>query len=219
MTSRRRSGLPIVNLNPRPRTLAGCRAIRDALLAVDPTLEIPIVHWPEVLAGALTLARPRAVVLGPNDTPFPAYPPAFDALLGWIRRRRGPTLGICGGHQALALAHGAPVGPVMPVPAASESYEGMPRVSGVTRIRLLGDLDPLLEGLPPEVDVAVSHVDEVKEIPPGFRLLAVGDPCHIQILRADRRPLYGLQFHPERRAPGDAGGRILRNFLGLLLRI
>lgn len=205
--------IAIVNINPSPRTLDGCRAIADTLTELSPGLGTRIVHWQDVLAGALDRSRPRAVVLGPNGTPFAAYPPDFDDFLAWVRRRRGPTLGICGGHQALALAHGAPVAPVFSVPAATTSYAGMPKVSGAVAIRVLGEFEPLFAGLPDEVEVAASHVDEVKEVPPGFRLLALGDPCHIQAMRADRRPMIGLQFHPERGEPGSAGRRILSNWL------
>lgn len=211
--------LLIVNINPTARTLDGCRAIARGFGAVAPEVEVVIRHWRGLTPRIVGKLRPIGVVLGPNGTPFPAYPPAFDGFLGWVRARRGPTLGICGGHQALALAHGAPIGPVFRVPAATESYAGMPKVQGESRVRMLGDPDPLLTGLPEEIVVAASHVDEVKEVPPGFRLLAIGDPCNIQVLRADRRPLWGVQFHPERPAgEGDeagAGARILANFIAI----
>ena len=224
----------IVNINLSPTMLEGCTAIADAFEALAPTLpdrtlEVRIRPWRTLLDPTGTLAAdllkwgPSGVVLGPNGTPFPAYPPAFDRFLAWIRARRGPTLGICGGHQALALAHGAPVAPVHPVPAASETYDGMPKVSGATRIRLMGDVDPLIVGLPEEPWVMASHVDEVKDIPPGFRLLALGDPSRIQILRSDRRPMWGVQFHPERPLPPELvepgvrspGEILLANFLAL----
>lgn len=205
--------IAIVNINVSPRTLDGCRAIAKALKELEPGLRVITVHYKDVLAGALKSKRPRAVVLGPNDTPFPAYPPEFDGFLAWVRARRGPTLGICGGHQALAMAHGSPVGPVFAVPGATESYAGMPKISGEVTVRLLGELDRLFAGLPDEIAVASSHVDEVKEVPPGFRLLALGDPCHIQAIRADRRPMVGFQFHPERATSGQAGRKILSNWL------
>lgn len=214
--SRGRRPLLLININRNPRTLEGCRGIAGRLQELDPGLDIRIHHWREVDGAFTRRLRPVAVVVGPNEDPFPSYPAAFDTFLGWLRRRRGPTLGICGGHQALALAHGGPVGPVHDVPAATDSYRGMPKVKGTTRIRLIGDPDPLLHGLPDEIDVAASHVDEVKEIPPGFRLLAIGDPSHVQITRADRRPMYGVQFHPEKRAGDDAGGRLLANWLGMI---
>jgi GMP synthase (glutamine-hydrolysing) len=204
-----------VNLNRSPRTLEGCRAIAAAIQVFDPRVETRILHWTRVDADASRTLRARGVVIGPNEDPFPSYPPAFDRFLGWVRGRRGPTLGICGGHQALALAHGAPVGPVFRVPPATTSYAGMPKVTGTQRIRLLGDPDLLLEGIEAEIEVESSHVDEVKDTPPGFRVLAVGDPCHVQLIRADRRPLYGVQFHPERSAPGTGARRILENWVRL----
>lgn len=220
----------VVNINLDPTMLEGCTAIADALERLAPNVgtgvETRVRPWRTLLDPTGTLAAdlqkwgPDAVVLGPNATPFPAYPPAFDRFLAWIRARRGPTLGICGGHQALALAHGAPVAPVFPVPAATSSYEGMPKVDGPVRVRLIGDVDPLLLGLPEEPWFMASHVDEVKDIPPGFRLLALGDPSRIQILRADRRPLWGVQFHPERPLPpelaaqaGTPGLTLLANFI------
>lgn len=225
----------IVNINVSPVSLEGCNAIARALEAVageDLEPEIKVRFWRSLLAPTGSLAPdlqrwgPNGVILGPNGTPFPAYPPAFDRFLAWLRARRGATLGICGGHQALALAHGAPIAPVHPVPAATTSYEGMPKVTGATRIRLLGDVDPLLAGLPEEPWVVSSHVDEVKDIPPNFRLLALGDPSRIQIMRADRRPFWGVQFHPERPLPAEhqhpgsesPGMMLLRNFLAFAAR-
>jgi len=208
--------LLIININPSAATLDGCRAIARRVRALDPELAVVIRHWRLITPKLIGHLRPAGVILGPNGTPFPAYPPAFDRFLAWLRARKGPTLGICGGHQALALAHGAPVGPVAPVPAATTSYAGMPAVRGPVPIRLLADPDPLTDGLPLEFTVAASHVDEVKEVPPGFRLLALGDPCKVQILRADRRPLWGVQFHPERPLTPDHGAVLLANFLRIV---
>jgi len=217
--------LLIVNINHDPRTLEGCFAIADAIEAIDPEVEVMIRPWRLLLDASDSLSpdlvkwSPSAVILGPNDTPFPAYPVAFDRFLGWVRARRGPTLGICGGHQAIALAHGAPVAPVHAVPAATTSYEKMPKVAGPTQIRLMGDPDPLLANLDANLTVTASHVDEVKDLPQGFRVLVIGDPSRIQILRADRRPLWGVQFHPEKPpADGspDAGRVILQNYLDIV---
>lgn len=208
--------LLIVNINRHARTLDGCNAIADALTDIDPALKITIRHWVDIDGKSVGRLRPAAVILGPNETPFPAYPPAFDDFLAWVRARRGPTLGICGGHQALALAHGSPIGPVHPVAAARRTYAGMPKVTGQVGVRLMGGPAPLLAGLPEEIHVACSHVDEVKEVPPGFRILGVGDPCNIQIIQADRRPMVGFQFHPERPSDTGDGRRLLENWLATL---
>jgi len=97
--------LLVVNINFDPRMLEGCEAIERALVSLDASAEVRIRPWRTLLAigGSLApdLAKwgPAGVVIGPNETPFPAYPPAFDRFLAWIRARRGPTLGICGGHR------------------------------------------------------------------------------------------------------------------------
>ena len=205
--------LVIVNINPSAQTRKGCNAIRSAFQSLSPSLDVRIVHWTQITAKRIRQLRPQALIIGPNDTPFPAYPGRFDDFLALLRRRRGPTLGICGGHQAIALAHGAPVGPVYDVPAARSSYAGMPKFTGELVVRSLGDPDPLLAGLPQHMRFQASHVDEVKEVPDGFRLLALGEPAFIQIIRADKRPIWGVQFHPERWDRHPDGRRLLNNFL------
>lgn len=202
----------LVNINKNAKTLAGCNEIARALGTVGVTVEVDIAHYSDAERIA-TPGRFSAVILGPNGTPFPAYPAAFDRFLGWVRRRRKPLLGICGGHQALALAHGSPIGPVADVAPAATSYADMPKETGEHRIRWIGDYDPLLEGLSEECEVVASHVDEVKDLPKGFRLLAIGDRCHVQAIKADRRPVYGVQFHPEKPCSDPAGKRLLSNFL------
>ena len=204
----------IVNVNLEASTTQGCEAIASRLRALRPGLRVEIVHW---LAHDLRkqASRAQGVVLGPNETPFPAYPEAFQQLLGWVREQEGPLLGICGGHQVLALAHGASVGPVHDVPPATSSYGGMPKVTGATRARLT-HADPLTRDLPEEIAVASSHVDEVKHPPEGFRLVVSGELCRVQMIAHVALPIWGAQFHPEREAPGDAGTRILERWLGAL---
>ena len=208
--------LLLVNINRSRTELDGCQAIARTIrkLGSKRRVSVDIVHYPDADARNKR-TRYAGLIIGPNGDPFPSYPKEFDDFLTWLRRRRKPTLGICGGHQALALAHGAPVGPVANVPAARDSYAGMPKQTGLTRIRWMGDPDPLLDGVSGECEVVVSHVDEVKDLPYGFRLLAIGDPCHVQAIRADRRPMWGVQFHPEKPCEDPSGHRILANFIGL----
>ncbi|MEC9070993.1 MAG: hypothetical protein VX938_01380, partial [Myxococcota bacterium] len=172
--------LLLVNINLDPKTLDGCNEIRQVLLELEPSLEVHIVHWRSLTDALVDQLRPMAVILGPNENPFPSYPPEFDGLLEWVRQRQGPTLGICGGHQVLALANGIEVAPVFDVPPATTSYAGMPKVKGDVTVRLLKMDDPLLEGLPTMMVVAASHVDEAKGVPEGFTLLAEARPSRVQ---------------------------------------
>jgi GMP synthase (glutamine-hydrolysing) len=64
--------------------------------------------------------------------------------------------------------------------------------------------------------VEQRHFWELKAVPSGFVRLASSDACPIQAIRHGSRPLYGVQFHPERYSERHPGGRtILANFFGL----
>lgn len=98
-----------------------------------------------------------------------------------------PLLGICLGAQLLATACG---GEVRPAKAGSEL--------GVHRVSLLSAAqhDPLLRGLPRDLDVVQWHSDEILELPLGATLLASSVGCPVQAFRVGDRA-WGLQFHIE----------------------
>ncbi|UCE80608.1 MAG: GMP synthase subunit A [Methanobacteriota archaeon] len=95
-----------------------------------------------------------------------------------------PILGICAGHQYMAIHLGGKAGP-----SATPEF-------GKTLITVV-DEDDLFKGLPTSFIAWESHNDEVIELPPGFRLLAKSDTCPVQAMKHESRKLYGLQFHPE----------------------
>ena len=57
-----------------------------------------------------------------------------------------------------------------------------------------GVMDPLFSGFPEEFPVFHWHTD-MFTVPPGGKLLAVGDPCPIQAYRKDN--VWGVIFHLE----------------------
>ena len=94
--------LLLVNINLDPKTLDGCHEIRQVLTELEPSLEVSIVHWRDLSDATVERLRPSAVILGPNENPFPSYPPEFNGLLEWVQKRQGPTLGICGGRRSVS---------------------------------------------------------------------------------------------------------------------
>jgi GMP synthase (glutamine-hydrolysing) len=112
-----------------------------------------------------------------------------------------PVLGICYGLQFLTHHLGGKVR------SAEKREYGPAQVSivpGATE-------NPLFAGLPPSLDVWMSHGDEALELPSGFSLTArtanavagMADPS---------RNIWAVQFHPEvRHTP--RGTELLRNFL------
>jgi GMP synthase (glutamine-hydrolysing) len=70
----------------------------------------------------------------------------------------------------------------------------------------------LFDGLPAQLDVWMSHGDQVETLPAGFRPLAMTPNAPIAAFGDEQRHIYGLQFHPEVQHT-EHGTAILRNFL------
>ena len=95
-----------------------------------------------------------------------------------------PILGICAGHQYMAIRLGGQA-----APSTTPEF-------GKTLIRVV-DEDALFRDLPDTFIAWESHNDEVITLPPDFKLLASSKTCKVQAMRHETRPLFGLQFHPE----------------------
>jgi len=126
-----------------------------------------------------------------TDAPRPAA-----SLLQSIH---SPILGICYGFQILAFDMGGEV-------KASPNRE-----FGYARLKVVDENSLLFKGLPNEMDVWMSHGDQVTNVPDGFRLTALTDDALNAMENADRG-IFGVQFHPEV-AHTPLGAQLLRNFL------
>jgi len=153
-------------------------------------LQLDVVSPSEGDAVPTALDHDALVVMGgsmgANDDD--AYPWLTDVkrLLADSSKNATPTLGVCLGHQLLAVACG---GVVVPNPAGIQA--------GVQDVGLLGTAasDPLFGGLFEPVAVQWNH-DLVVELPPGATLLASHGAGTVQAMRTG--PLaWGVQFHPE----------------------
>ena len=136
-----------------------------------------VVGWDRVIiSGSITSATDQA--------------PWVLKLDAWIRAAVGqsvPLLGVCYGHQSICRALGGP----------GTVRKGAQPEYGWTRIQVL-KAAPLFTGLPPVFFSYSSHQDEVASLPPGFSLLASSKRCVNQAFRMDGKPVFGVQFHPER---------------------
>jgi GMP synthase (glutamine-hydrolysing) len=110
-----------------------------------------------------------------------------------------PILGICYGMQLAAKTLEGTVKP------------GHAREYGHARIDVV-DTSSIFAGLPPELDVWMSHGDQVAEMPAGFQRLAQTGTCPNAAMGDPSRRIYGLQFHPEV-VHTPQGTKILRHFL------
>ncbi len=140
--------------------------------------------------------RPKGIILsgGPQSVFAPDSPhPQAD-----VYDYGGPILGICYGMQLLARYFGGRV-----EPASRREY-------GKAQLRQI-EKSPLFQGLPEQMQVWMSHGDNIESPPAGFRPIALTDNAMGAMENRDRR-IYGLQFHPEV-VHTPLGTHLLHNFL------
>jgi GMP synthase (glutamine-hydrolysing) len=190
------------------------REIRAVLGRLIPGLEILIEPFQNVSLERVRSLRPSHIILSGQSHPWDQYPPgSLAGVFDVIKQASQPILGVCGGHQQIAIAHDAEVG-LMGRLEPGEGYKGAKRERGFLPIENTGD--GLFKGLPSEITVWHNHCDEVKELPEGFRATASNETCKIQAMQEKGRRVYGVQFHPELFDEEHPEGRhIVENFLKL----
>ena len=132
---------------------------------------------------------------GPNSV----YESGAPKLPRFILESNRPVLGICYGMQLLTDALGGRVA------AASEREYGPATITHAAH-------SPLLDGLPLELQVWMSHGDRIEALPPGFQSLAQSGNSPQAAIGDLERDLYGVQFHPEVQHSAQ-GSAILSNFV------
>jgi GMP synthase (glutamine-hydrolysing) len=190
------------------------REIRAVLGRLIPGLEILIEPFQNVSLERVRSLRPSHIILSGQSHPWDQYPAgSLVGVFDVIKQASQPILGVCGGHQQIAIAHGAEVG-LMGRVEPGEGYNGAKRERGFLPIENTGE--GLFKGLPSEITVWHNHCDEVKELPDGFRATASNETCKIQAMQEKGRRVYGVQFHPELFDEEHPEGRhIVENFLKL----
>jgi len=193
---------------------ASPREIRAVLGRLISGLEILTEPFHSVSLERVRSLKPSHIILSGQSHPWDKYTPeSLAGVFDVIKRASQPVLGVCGGHQQIALAYGSEVG-LMGRLEPGEGYEGAKRERGFFPVENTGD--GLFKGLPSTITVWHSHCDEVKQLPEGFRCTAANETCAIQAMQQKGRRVYGVQFHPELFNEEHAEGRqIVENFLAL----
>ena len=110
-----------------------------------------------------------------------------------------PVLGICYGLQVICETLG---GKVESAPA---------REFGRAQCQTIGD-SALFESVPKQLQVWMSHGDQISQVSDEFEPLATTHTCPVAAIKHRRLPIWGLQFHPEV-THTPQGSKILGNFL------
>jgi len=115
-----------------------------------------------------------------------------------------PLLGICYGHQLIAYLSKGKV-----KPAAKKEF-------GITSATIDKPVE-ILDGLSSQERVWMSHGDTVYELPSEYESLAHTESCPISAFRHKKKPIYGLQWHPEV-IHTEKGAQILGNFISKICK-
>lgn len=165
-----------------------------ALLAGD----VRVVPSHEVGVADVERLRPRAIVISPG----PCTPAEAGCSVAVVERLRGqvPVLGVCLGHQAIAVAVGGRV------------VRGTPVHGRATPVH--HDGINLFAGIPSPMTAARYHslVVEATSLPEEMLVVARDATGTVMAIADERHGLYGVQFHPESILTRH-GYRLLANFL------
>lgn len=132
------------------------------------------------------LAQAERIILGPGPGLPEDHPILFD-ILDAIQPHQ-LVLGICLGHEAIALHYGG-------------ALRQLDRVfhGDVAEISLYSDADPIYDNMPATFKVGLYHswiVDEEK-FPDSIRVNSRSELQLIMGLKHKELPQFGFQFHPE----------------------
>jgi para-aminobenzoate synthetase len=162
----------------------------------------PIVVRNDQLAlSTLTRLQFDNVVISPGPG-HPARDRDFGVCRELLRTTTRPVLGVCLGHQGIADVYGGAV------TRASRVMHGDRSAVGHTGRGLFA-------GIPQQFKVVRYHSLAVEEpLPKDLTVTARADDGTVMAVEHTRRPMWGVQFHPESVCT-EHGRRLLENFTDL----
>ncbi|KAH9944833.1 GMP synthase [Amylocystis lapponica] len=133
--------------------------------------------------------KPKGIIL--SGSPYSVYDADAPHVDTAIFSLGVPILGICYGLQEMAWNMNGKV-------AKCDHREyGFAQVQ-VSKIGSGNDaVDALFDGLGDELQVWMSHGDQLSEMPPDFHIIGRTKTAPFAAIVHDSKPFYGIQFHPE----------------------
>jgi GMP synthase (glutamine-hydrolysing) len=152
----------------------------------------PYNHFPEIdssVKGVVLSGSPSSV--RDANAPFPDLANIKGKL---------PILGICYGAQYLALNAGGEV-----LPSKTREY-------GRANLSFVDQSNKLLNNIPQNTQVWMSHGDTITSIPKSFAIIASTSDVKVGAFKIDKEDTFGIQFHPEVYHTTE-GSKLLKNFV------
>lgn len=205
----------------RGRAHRAKRSIAGRRLAGLAGADCLVRPFEDVSPWSVATLAPSAIVLSGSTADWAEYDfGELRGLLETIRCAPVPILGICAGHQLVGYAHGAAWGPLGSLDRAELDPDprfapGLRKERGFVAVQV-DPRSPLFHGLGPEEQFFESHYWHLRARPDGFIARASTPWSPIQAIERRDRPVFGVQFHPERHDSVHPAGRVLlRNFFAL----
>ncbi len=157
------------------------------------------VHPPDRSLDWIRDWGPAGIIL--SGGPASVYDEGVPGVHAGLLELDIPVLGICYGMHLIGKLAGGAV-----LPAERREY-------GRAELEIVRP-DGLFDGFEggERTTVWMSHGDHLEAPPPGYRVLARTPTGPVAAFRSERRPIFGVQFHPEV-AHTHRGEEMLENFL------
>lgn len=164
-------------------------------------IEVATVYPDEALVKIKKL-NPKGIIFsgGPSSV-YEKNTPLVDKRIFSLNL---PLLGICYGLQLIAYLLNGEV-----IPGRKKEFG--PKKLKIHHLMRRKKLK-IIENLPEEFRVWMSHGDEVKKLPANFSVIGSTDNIINAFVGDEKRKIYGVQFHPEV-VDTQYGRVILKNFL------
>ncbi len=159
------------------------------------------IVFPDVSVSDIEKVSPKGIILsgGPRSVYENNAPHLNSEAFDYIIKEGIPILGICYGHQLIALKLGGKV------------QDEKKKEYGTATVDIL-ESEGIFDGLKKTETVWMSHGDQVYEIPQNFVVTSKSDTSPIAAFRNASKKIYGLQWHPEV-VHTKNGKKILSNFV------
>lgn len=163
------------------------------------TSEIVVFRNDEITMSEIKKLNPKGIVISPG----PGRPEKAGISLDIVKNGSLdiPILGVCLGHQVIALAYGCII------------EKNKEIVHGKTSV-VTHSGDKLFQGIPKGFKVMRYHSLVINRESLNEDLKVIGElgDGTIMAIKAEKSNIYGVQFHPESIGT-DTGVLIIRNFL------
>jgi anthranilate synthase/aminodeoxychorismate synthase-like glutamine amidotransferase len=174
-----------------------------------------LVRLFEELDAIVTVKHPSAIDISALATydgmvisPGPGLPDEIPGLMKIVANACGkiPVLGVCLGHQAIAMHFGAKLFRMKNIIHGRKA-----------EINMLNIENGLFAGLPENIHAGLYHswAIEPESLPASLLVTATSEVGIIMAFRHSQLPVFGVQFHPESYMT-SIGTKIAENWISLL---